>query len=229
MSAAPSPPGPPTPSPAPGRPRLDPHDPAGIDALLSEEELAVRQTVRDFCADKILPHVADWFERGELPGIRELTRELGKIGLLGMHLTGYGCAGMSSVDYGLACLELEAADSGLRSLVSVQGSLAMYAIWRFGSEAHKTEWLPRMAAGEALGCFGLTEPDAGSDPASMRTAARRDGADWVLNGEDVDHQRHGRRRRRRLGAHRRGHPRLRCPGRHARVLRAGDQAQGIAA
>src|ERR1700733_1573339 len=122
-----------------GRPRLDPHDPAGLDALLSEEELAVRQTVRDFCADKILPHVADWFERGELPGIRELTRELGKIGLLGMHLTGYGCAGMSSVDYGLACLELEAADSGLRSLVSVQGSLAMYAIWRFGSEEHKRE------------------------------------------------------------------------------------------
>jgi glutaryl-CoA dehydrogenase len=185
MSAAPSPPGPPTPSPAPGRPRLDPHDPAGIDALLSEEELAVRQTVRDFCADKILPHVADWFERGELPGIRELTRELGKIGLLGMHLTGYGCAGMSSVDYGLACLELEAADSGLRSLVSVQGSLAMYAIWRFGSEEHKREWLPRMAAGEAIGCFGLTEPDAGSDPASMRTSATRSGDDWILNGRKM--------------------------------------------
>jgi glutaryl-CoA dehydrogenase len=167
------------------RPRLDPHDPAGIDALLSEEELAVRQTVRDFCADKILPHVAGWYEKGELPGVRELSRELGKIGLLGMHLTGYGCAGMSAVDYGLACLELEAADSGLRSLVSVQGSLAMYAMWRFGSEAHKTEWLPRMAAGEALGCFGLTEPDAGSDPASMRTAARRDGGDWVLNGRKM--------------------------------------------
>ena len=167
------------------RPRLDPHDPAGIDALLTAEELAVRQTVRDFCADKILPHVADWFERGELPGIRELTRELGKIGLLGMHLTGYGCAGMSSVDYGLACMELEAADSGLRSLVSVQGSLAMYAIWRFGSEEHKREWLPRMAAGEALGCFGLTEPDAGSDPASMRTSATRSGEDWVLNGRKM--------------------------------------------
>src|SRR5512146_378168 len=167
------------------RPRLGPHDPAGIDALLSEEELAVRQTVRDFCADKVLPHVAGWYEKGELPAVRELSRELGKIGLLGMHLTGYGCAGMSAVDYGLACLELEAADSGLRSLVSVQGSLAMYAMWRFGSEAHKTEWLPRMAAGEALGCFGLTEPDAGSDPASMRTAARRDGGDWVLNGRTM--------------------------------------------
>jgi glutaryl-CoA dehydrogenase len=167
------------------RPRLDPRDPAGIDGLLSEEELAVRQTVRDFCADKILPHVAGWYERGELPGIRELTRELGKIGLLGMHLTGYGCAGMSAVDYGLACLELEAADSGLRSLVSVQGSLAMFAIWRFGSEAHKNEWLPRMASGEAIGCFGLTEPDAGSDPAAMRTAARRDGSDWVLNGRKM--------------------------------------------
>jgi glutaryl-CoA dehydrogenase len=167
------------------RPRLDPHDPASVDGLLSEEELAVRQTVRDFCADKITPHIADWYERGELPGIRELARELGKIGLLGMHLTGYGCAGMSAVDYGLACLELEAADSGLRSLVSVQGSLAMYAIWRFGSEAHKTEWLPRMASGEAIGCFGLTEPDAGSDPASMRTGARRDGSDWVLNGRKM--------------------------------------------
>ncbi|HEY0937101.1 MAG TPA: acyl-CoA dehydrogenase family protein [Trebonia sp.] len=174
MSAAPS-----------ARPRLDPRDPAGIDSLLSEEERAVRQTVRDFCADKILPHVAGWYERGELPGIRELTRELGKIGLLGMHLTGYGCAGMSAVDYGLACLELEAADSGLRSLVSVQGSLAMYAIWRFGSEAQKTEWLPQMAAGEAIGCFGLTEPDAGSDPASMRTSARRDGTDWVVSGSKM--------------------------------------------
>src|SRR6201987_182021 len=170
---------------ASGKPRLDPHDPAGIDMLLSEEELAVRQTVRDFCADKILPHVADWYEKGELPVVRELSRELGKIGLLGMHLTGYGCAGMSSVDYGLACLELEAADSGLRSLVSVQGSLAMYAIWRFGSEAHKAEWLPRMASGEALGCFGLPEPDAGSDPASMRTSASRAGGDWVLSGRKM--------------------------------------------
>jgi len=131
-----------------GKPRLDPHDPAGVDTLLSEEELAVRQTVRDFCADKIMPHVAAWYEDGELPGARELARELGKIGLLGMHLTGYGCAGMSAVDYGLACLELEAADSGLRSLVSVQGSLAMFAIWRWGSAGHKEAWLPRMATGE---------------------------------------------------------------------------------
>ena len=167
------------------RPRLDPHDPAGIDVLLSEEERAVRQAVRDFCADKITPHIAQWYEDGEFPQARELARELGKIGLLGMHLTGYGCAGMSAVDYGLACLELEAADSGLRSLVSVQGSLAMYAIWKFGSEAHKQEWLPPMAAGEAIGCFGLTEPDAGSDPAAMRTSARRDGDDWVLNGRKM--------------------------------------------
>jgi glutaryl-CoA dehydrogenase len=167
------------------RPRLNPHDPAGVDTLLSEEELAVRQTVRDFCADRILPHVAGWYEAGELPGVRDLARELGKIGLLGMHLTGYGCAGMSAVDYGLACLELEAADSGLRSLVSVQGSLAMFGIWRWGSPAHKEAWLPRMAAGEAIGCFGLTEPDAGSDPASMRTSARRDGTDWVLSGRKM--------------------------------------------
>jgi glutaryl-CoA dehydrogenase len=167
------------------RPRLDPHDPAAVDTLLSQEELAVRQTVRDFCADRILPHIAAWYEAGELPGARELARELGKIGLLGMHLTGYGCAGMSAVDYGLACLELEAADSGLRSLVSVQGSLAMFGIWRWGSQAHKEAWLPRMAAGEAIGCFGLTEPDSGSDPASMRTSARRDGADWVLSGRKM--------------------------------------------
>jgi len=167
------------------RPRLDPHDPAGVDTLLSEEEIAVRQTVRDFCADRVLPYVADWYEQGSLPGARELARELGKIGLLGMHLSGYGCAGMSAVDYGLACLELEAADSGLRSLVSVQGSLAMFGIWRWGSEEHKQSWLPRMAAGEAIGCFGLTEPDAGSDPASMRTSARRDGTDWIVSGRKM--------------------------------------------
>src|SRR6201991_2882308 len=167
------------------RPRLDPHDPAGIDTLLSEEELAVRQTVRDFCADKILPHVADWYEKGELPAVRELSRELGKIGLLGMHLTGYGCAGVSAVDYGLACLELEAADSGLRSFVSVQGSLAMYSIHRCGSPEQKERWLPAMAAGKAIGCFGLTEPDHGSDPAGMRTRAERDGSDWVLNGRKM--------------------------------------------
>ncbi|MCU7722258.1 acyl-CoA dehydrogenase family protein [Actinoplanes sp. KI2] len=164
---------------------MDPLDPAGIDQVLTEEERAVRETVRDWCADRVLPHVADWFEQGELPGVRELAKELGGIGLLGMHLTGYGCAGMSAVAYGLACLELEAADSGLRSLVSVQGSLAMYAIRRHGSEQQREQWLPAMAAGEAIGCFGLTEPDAGSDPASMRTGARRDGGDWVLTGRKM--------------------------------------------
>ncbi|MFC5907342.1 acyl-CoA dehydrogenase family protein [Streptacidiphilus monticola] len=164
---------------------LDPRDPLGIDDLLSEEDLAVRDTVRAWCADRVLPHIADWYEAGELPTVRELARELGGIGALGMHLEGYGCAGASAVQYGLACLELEAADSGLRSLVSVQGSLAMYAIHRWGSEEQKQTWLPRMAAGEVIGCFGLTEPDHGSDPASMRTNAKRDGADWVLNGRKM--------------------------------------------
>ncbi len=164
---------------------LDPRDPIGLDDELSSDERAVRDTVRAFCADRILPEVADWYERGELPDVRGLAEELGRIGLLGMHLTGYDCAGMSAVDYGLACLELEAADSGIRSLVSVQGSLAMYALWRFGSEEHKTEWLPQMAAGRAIGCFGLTEPDAGSDPGSMRTTARRDGDDWLLDGRKM--------------------------------------------
>ena len=160
----------------------DPLDLAGIDDLLSDEEKAVRATVRQFLDQRVEPHVADWFERGELDDVRGLTRELGGLGLLGMHLEGYGCAGMSAVDYGLACLELEATDSGIRSLVSVQGSLAMYAIHRWGTEEHKQHWLPAMAAGEAIGCFGLTEPDHGSDPGSMRTRARRDGDDWVLDG-----------------------------------------------
>jgi glutaryl-CoA dehydrogenase len=152
-----------------------------VDSLLSDEERAVRDTVRAFCDDRIRPHVADWFESASIPA-RELSRELGKLGLLGMHLDGYGCAGTSATAYGLACLELEAADSGIRSLVSVQGSLAMYAIYRFGSAEQKDEWLPRMSAGEAIGCFGLTEPDFGSDPGGMRTRARRDGSDWVLSG-----------------------------------------------
>lgn len=165
--------------------RIHPLDLADIDDQLSEEELAVREAVRAVCDKEIDPHVAEWFERGELPQVRELARTLGEVGLLGMHLDGYGCAGMSAVDYGLACLELEASDSGIRSLVSVQGSLAMFAIWRFGSEEHKQEWLPRMATGEAIGCFGLTEPDHGSDPASMRTRARRDGDDWVLDGRKM--------------------------------------------
>ncbi|POM22701.1 Acyl-CoA dehydrogenase [Actinomadura rubteroloni] len=164
---------------------FDPRDPLAVDSLLSAEEIDIRDTVRSFCAENITPHVAEWFERGELPGVRDLAREMGKLGLLGMHLQGYGCAGTSAVAYGLACLELEACDSGIRSLVSVQGSLAMYAIWRWGSEEQKRQWLPRMAAGEAIGCFGLTEPDHGSDPGSMRTSARRDGTDWVLNGRKM--------------------------------------------
>ena len=164
---------------------LDPRDPLGFDDLLDAEELAVRDTVRAWCNDRIMPHIADWYERGELTEVRELARELGAIGALGMHLEGYGCAGASAVQYGLACLELEAADSGLRSLVSVQGSLAMYAIHRWGSEEQKQQWLPGMAAGETIGCFGLTEPDHGSDPASMRTHAKREGGDWVLNGRKM--------------------------------------------
>ncbi|SER92163.1 acyl-CoA dehydrogenase family protein [Streptomyces qinglanensis] len=166
-------------------PAFDAHDPLGIDDLLGDEDRAVRDTVRSWAADRVLPQVADWYERGELPGIRELARELGSLGALGMPLTGYGCAGASAVQYGLACLELEAADSGIRSLVSVQGSLAMYAIHRFGSEEQKQRWLPPMAAGEVIGCFGLTEPDHGSDPGGMRTHARRDGADWVLTGRKM--------------------------------------------
>lgn len=152
-----------------------------VDASLSEEERQIRAVVRQLVTDRVRPHVAGWYEDGDVPA-RELAREFGKLGLLGMHLTGYGCAGASAVAYGLACLELEAGDSGVRSLVSVQGSLAMYAIWRFGSEEQKQRWLPSMATGDAIGCFGLTEPDHGSDPASMATRARRDGDDWILTG-----------------------------------------------
>jgi len=153
----------------------------GLSTLHSDEEREISSTVRRLLDDQVRPHIAQWYEDGRVPA-RDLAREFGKLGLLGMHLTGYGCAGASAVAYGLTCLELEAADSGVRSLVSVQGSLAMYAIWRYGSEEQKQEWLPRMATGEALGCFGLTEPDHGSDPASMSTRARRDGADWILDG-----------------------------------------------
>ncbi|MFJ4964970.1 Acyl-CoA dehydrogenase [Streptomyces sp. ADI96-02] len=166
-------------------PPFDAGDPLGIDDLLGPDDLAIRDTVRAWAADRVLPHIAEWYEKGELPGIRELARELGALGALGMSLDGYGCAGASAVQYGLACLELEAADSGIRSLVSVQGSLAMYAIHRFGSEEQKLRWLPGMAAGETIGCFGLTEPDHGSDPGAMRTYARRDGEDWVLDGRKM--------------------------------------------
>ena len=155
-----------------------------IDHLLSEEERAIRDVVRAFVETEIKPHVAEWFEEGQIPG-RELMKKLGELGVLGMHLEGYGCQGTSAVAYGLACLELEAGDSGLRSMVSVQGSLAMYAIHAFGSEEQKQEWLPRMAAGDAVGCFGLTEADFGSNPAGMRTNARRDGDDWILNGSKM--------------------------------------------
>ena len=162
----------------------DPRDFLAIDSLLSGEELLVRDTVRKWVESTVLPGIEDWYERGVFP--RELFPALGELGLLGMHLTGYGTAGASAVSYGLACLELEAGDSGFRSAVSVQGSLSMFPIWKFGSDAQKEEWLPRMARGEAIGCFGLTEPDAGSDPSSMRTSARRagagDDADWVLSG-----------------------------------------------
>ena len=159
---------------------LDPLDFLDLDALLDDEERAIRDTVRQFVREQVLPEVGDWFEQGILP--RELIAELAKLGLFGMHLEGYGLPGASSVAYGLTCMELEAGDAGVRSAVSVQGSLAMYAIWRWGSEEQKERWLPPMHTGEAIGCFGLTEPDAGSDPGSMRTHARRDGEDWILNG-----------------------------------------------
>ena len=154
------------------------------DTLIAEEDRELRDAVRTFVEAQLKPHLADWYEAGEIPG-RELARQLGELGVLGMHLDGYGCAGTSATAYGLACMELEAADSGLRSLVSVQGSLAMFAIHHWGSDEQKNEWLPRMATGEAIGCFGLTEPDFGSNPAGMRTRARRDGDDWVLTGNKM--------------------------------------------
>jgi glutaryl-CoA dehydrogenase len=162
------------------RPAIDPLDYFAIDALLDDEERAIRDTVREFVRANVLDEVGEWFEKGYFP--RELITELGKLGLLGMHLEGYGLPGASSVAYGLTCMELEAGDAGVRSAVSVQGSLAMFPIWKWGSEEQKERWLPPMHTGEVVGCFGLTEPDAGSDPASMRTHARRDGSDWILNG-----------------------------------------------
>ncbi|MEU8207389.1 acyl-CoA dehydrogenase family protein [Streptosporangium sp. NPDC049046] len=156
-----------------------------IDDALVEEQRLIRDTVREFVADRILPHVGDWFEEAVFPA-RELAPALGSLGVLGMHLEGYGCAGLDAVSYGVACRELEAGDSGLRSFVSVQGSLAMFPIWKYGSDEQKDEWLPRMAAGEAIGCFGLTEPDQGSDPAGMRTHAKQDpSGDWILNGSKM--------------------------------------------
>jgi glutaryl-CoA dehydrogenase len=165
---------------APVRPPIDPVDFIGISALLSDEERLIRDSVRAFVRDRVTPYVADWFESGTLP--RDLGRGLGELGVLGMHLQGYGCPGASAVAYGLACLELEAGDSGVRSFASVQGSLAMFAIHKYGNEEQKNRWLPSMARGEAIGCFGLTEPDFGSNPGGMRTSARRDGSDWILDG-----------------------------------------------
>jgi glutaryl-CoA dehydrogenase len=157
-----------------------PLDFLALDHLLSQEERAIRDTVRDWVRERVLPDIETWFELGEFP--LEVAKELGAMGLLGMHLSGYETAGSNAVSYGLACLELEAGDSGFRSFVSVQGSLCMFPIWKFGSQEQKEAWLPRMARGEVIGCFGLTEPDAGSDPGRMRTSARRDAGDWVLSG-----------------------------------------------
>src|ERR687895_440141 len=158
----------------------EPRDFMNLDALLSDEERATREEIRSFVEERIKPNVARWWEDAIFP--REIVPQMGEKGLLGMHLSGYGCAGKSAVEYGLACMELEAGDSGLRTFVSVQGSLAMSAIHKFGSEEQKNEWLPKLAKGEAIGCFGLTEPEAGSDPASMKTFARKEGSEWVLDG-----------------------------------------------
>jgi glutaryl-CoA dehydrogenase len=167
----------------PGRRRPDPSDFLDLDALLSDEERMIRDTVRGYVKDRVLPVVDDWFERGYFD--KGVLKELGGLGLLGMHLHGYGCAGTNAVSYGITCLEMEAGDSGFRSAVSVQGSLSMWPIWQYGSEEQKERWLSPMAAGDVVGCFGLTEPDFGSDPRGMRTAARRDGDDWILSGSKM--------------------------------------------
>jgi glutaryl-CoA dehydrogenase len=161
-------------------PAFDPLDPLRLDVQLDDEERLIRDTVRRYVREKFLPVIAEHFEAGTFP--KDTPGDLGRLGLLGMHLDGYGCAGASATAYGITCLELEAGDSGLRSFCSVQGSLAMFAIHRWGSEEQKQRWLPGMATGELIGCFGLTEPDAGSNPAEMRTRARRDGDGWILDG-----------------------------------------------
>ena len=162
---------------------LPANDLLGIDEEFADDERLIRDTVARLVRERFEPELGDWFERGHFP--REIAKELGALGLLGMHLEGYGCAGTNAVSYGIACRELEAGDSGLRSFVSVQGSLVMFPIHAYGSEEQKQEWLPRLAAGEAIGCFGLTEADAGSDPSGMRTRARRDGSDWILDGSKM--------------------------------------------
>src|ERR671928_1075596 len=165
------------------RPRT-PDELFALEALLTDDERDAATTVRSVLDEHVRPNVPRWYLEGTLPA-RDLAKLFGDLGLLGMHLEGYGCAGTTATMYGVACRELEAADGGVRSLVSVQGSLAMFAIHRYGSEEQKQQWLPRMAAGDAIGCFGLTERDAGSDPGSMRTRARRDGEDWVLHGQKM--------------------------------------------
>lgn len=155
-----------------------------LDTLINDEERDIRDTAREFANRHLRPNIAEWYETGTIPA-RDLAREFGKLGMLGMHLQGYGCAGSTATAYGLVCHEIEAADAGLRSLMSVQGSLAMYAIYAYGSEEQKQQWLPEMATGEKIGCFGLTEADFGSNPGGMRTRAKRDGDDWVLNGSKM--------------------------------------------
>ena len=164
--------------------RTAPLELLNLSALLTDDERDIGASVRAMVDEHVRPHVARWFEEGTLPA-RELALEFGRLGVLGMHLEGYGCAGLNATAYGVAAMEIEAADSGVRSMVSVQGSLAMYAIHAFGSEEQRQEWLPRMATGEALGCFGLTEADHGSDPSAMATSAKRDGDDWVLDGSKM--------------------------------------------
>ena len=163
---------------------LDRLDLLDLSADLCAEDALLCDTVRRFADDQLRPNIQQWFEDGDLPA-RDIALEFGRLGLLGMHLSGYGCPGAKPSQYGLACAEIEAVDSGLRSLVSVQGSLAMFAIHAYGSEEQKQRWLPGMARGELIGCFGLTEPDSGSDPGSMRANAKRDGDDWVLNGSKM--------------------------------------------